>query len=77
LGHFAGRDALRSLPNAQPPRILYPPDGAQIEVTGETGQIRPPPLEADSGKAPYRWSVNGLPLPASRSPTRPVNMQAR
>jgi penicillin-binding protein 1C len=66
LEHFADRDALRTLPNAQPPRILYPPDGAQIEVTDETGKIRPLPLEADSGRAPYRWSVNGLPLPAPR-----------
>jgi len=63
LEHFADRDRLRALPDQTPPRILFPPDGARIEVTDEAGRLGPLPLEADSGTPPYRWSVNGMPVP--------------
>ena len=70
LEHFADRDGLRALPNANPPRILFPPDGAQIEVADAAGQLGPLQLEADSGTPPYRWSVNGVPVatPALAAP---------
>jgi len=64
LTQFADRDGLRALPNAKPPRILFPPDGAQLDVADETGQLGPVQLEADSGSPPYRWSVNGVPVAA-------------
>ncbi|MEA2755105.1 MAG: penicillin-binding protein, partial [Aliidongia sp.] len=71
LEHFADRDGLRTLPNTHPPRILYPPDGAQVEVADETGKMRPLQLEADSGTPPYRWSVNGLPVSAATLAAQP------
>jgi penicillin-binding protein 1C len=50
-------------------RIAYPPDGAQLEWRGE--EVR---LEVSGGKAPYRWLVDGRPLPAA-PPRRPVYWQ--
>jgi len=64
LAQFADREGLRALPNAKPPRILFPPDGAQLDVTDETGRLGPVQLEADSGSPPYRWAVNGIPVAA-------------
>jgi len=39
-------------------KIVYPPDGALIEWHGEEL-----PLEAIGGKRPFRWLVDGRPLP--------------
>jgi penicillin-binding protein 1C len=50
-------------------RIAYPPDDAQLEWRGE--EVR---LEVSGGKAPYRWLVDGRPLPAEQ-PRRPVYWQ--
>jgi penicillin-binding protein 1C len=51
------------------PRIVYPPDGAQLEWRGEEV-----PLEVSGGKAPFRWLVDGKPLPAGH-PRRPIYWQ--
>jgi penicillin-binding protein 1C len=51
------------------PRIVYPPDGALIEWRGE--EIA---LEANGGKSPLRWLVDGKPL-APALPRRPVYWQ--
>jgi penicillin-binding protein 1C len=40
------------------PKIVYPPDGALIEWRGEELS-----LEASGGKRPFRWLVDGKPLP--------------
>jgi penicillin-binding protein 1C len=41
------------------PRIVYPPPNAVLELHQATGLA----LEAQGGKPPYRWTVNGFPLP--------------
>jgi len=51
------------------PRIVYPPDGAQLEWRGEEV-----PLEVSGGKAPFRWLVDGKPL-AAVQPRRPIYWQ--
>jgi penicillin-binding protein 1C len=51
------------------PQIVYPPDGALIEWRGEEV-----PLEAAGGKRPFRWLVDGKPLP-STPPRRPIYWQ--
>lgn len=66
LARFADRDGLHALPNAKPPRILFPPDGAQLDVGDATGRLGPVELEADSGSPPYRWAVNGVPVAAAQ-----------
>ncbi|HLY56447.1 MAG TPA: penicillin-binding protein 1C [Stellaceae bacterium] len=66
LQQFATRGTIRGLPGAQPPRILYPPEGAVIDLTGADGSRGTLALEADGGALPYRWSVNGVPLPPTQ-----------
>ncbi|MBV8504707.1 MAG: transglycosylase domain-containing protein, partial [Alphaproteobacteria bacterium] len=51
------------------PKIVYPPDGALIEWRGEEVA-----LEAAGGKEPFRWLVDGKPLPPA-PPRRPIYWQ--
>ena len=44
------------------PRIVYPPEGARVELSGQSG-ISPLVLKLQGGRAPFRWLANGLPLP--------------
>ncbi|MGI4975973.1 MAG: penicillin-binding protein 1C [Janthinobacterium lividum] len=46
----------------QGPRIVFPPDHATLELDGENDRS-PLTLEAGSGVPPYRWLVDGVPLP--------------
>jgi penicillin-binding protein 1C len=47
----------------EPPRIMFPPDGARLEVsTG--GQLDPVALKIAGGRAPLTVMVNGVPLAA-------------
>jgi penicillin-binding protein 1C len=56
----------RAATSAGGPQIVYPPDGALIEWRGEEL-----PLEAVGGRRPFRWLVDGKPLP-STPPRRPI-----
>lgn len=48
------------------PQIVYPPEGARIELSAQGG-ISPLVLKLQGGRAPFRWLANGKPLPeASR-----------
>jgi penicillin-binding protein 1C len=47
------------LVTADPPRIVFPPAGAVLEAQ----QGQPLDLQAAGGTPPYRWIVNGVPLP--------------
>lgn len=53
------------------PEIVYPPEGARVELMGGgTGEISPLVLKLQGGRAPFRWLANGKPLPeASRRRT--------
>lgn len=52
----------------KPPQIVYPPEGAQVELgTGPDGALLPLALKLQSGRAPFRWLANGKPL---SEPTR-------
>jgi len=64
LKRFATRAAAHALPGAEPPRILYPPEGAVIDLTRLDGKRGTLQLQAEGGAPPYRWSVNGVPLPS-------------
>lgn len=47
----------------KPPQIVYPPEGAQIELgIGPDGAPLPLALKLQSGRAPFRWLANGKPL---------------
>lgn len=46
---------------AAPLAVAFPPDGAQVELAG--GQLA---LKAAGGVAPFRWLIDGRPLPPER-----------
>jgi len=64
LKHFGrtGPDELRTARAA--PRILFPPDGATIELERYRGQLDPLALKAEGGTGALSWVVNGIPLEA-------------
>lgn len=48
---------------ANPPEIVYPPEGARIELGASTGSgLSPLIMKLQGGKAPFRWLANGKPL---------------
>jgi penicillin-binding protein 1C len=48
---------------AEPPRIMFPPDGARIEIAGSRAG-EPVALKIAGGRAPLTVMVNGVPLAA-------------
>ncbi len=45
------------------PRIIYPPEGAHVELgAGPDGKALPLVLKLQAGRAPFRWLANGIPL---------------
>ena len=45
------------------PEIVYPPQGARVELAGASGSaFSPLVLKLQGGKAPFRWLANGKPL---------------
>jgi penicillin-binding protein 1C len=51
------------------PRIVFPPDGAHVELTAASGGA-PLVLKLQGGRAPFRWLANGKPLAGTvRRPT--------
>ena len=53
------------------PQIVYPPEGAHVELGAATGaELTPLSLKLQGGRAPFRWLANGKVLPeASRRRT--------
>ncbi|QYA09473.1 penicillin-binding protein 1C [Agrobacterium larrymoorei] len=45
------------------PLIVYPPEGARVELSDQNGDISPLVLKLQGGRAPFRWLANGKPLP--------------
>ncbi|WP_288426299.1 penicillin-binding protein 1C [uncultured Agrobacterium sp.] len=45
------------------PLIVYPPEGARVELSNQNGDISPLVLKLQGGRAPFRWLANGKPLP--------------
>jgi penicillin-binding protein 1C len=43
------------------PKIVFPPDGARVELTATSG-ASPLVLKLQGGRAPFRWLANGKPL---------------
>jgi penicillin-binding protein 1C len=50
---------------AEPPRIMFPPNGARLELAGDAGSIDPLALKIAGGTAPLTVLVNGVPLGAA------------
>ena len=47
------------------PQIVYPPQGAEVEVGLSSGDPMPLSLKLQGGRPPFRWLANGVALPAS------------
>jgi penicillin-binding protein 1C len=46
------------------PQIVFPPEGARIELGAKSGSATMPlTLKLQGGRAPFRWLANGRPLP--------------
>jgi penicillin-binding protein 1C len=41
------------------PQIVYPPEGAQVELGLETSDVMPLSLKLQGGRPPFRWLANG------------------
>ncbi|WP_429091280.1 penicillin-binding protein 1C [Aminobacter sp. BE322] len=46
------------------PQIVFPPDGARVELGATSGGTSPLVLKLQGGRAPFRWLANGKPLDA-------------
>jgi penicillin-binding protein 1C len=44
------------------PRIVFPPDGARVDLGTSTSAATPLVLKLQGGRAPFRWLANGRPL---------------
>jgi penicillin-binding protein 1C len=62
----------RFMPNATPgavsgaPRIMFPPNGARLELAGPRGDPDPVALKIAGGRSPLTVMVNGVPLADNR-----------
>ena len=45
------------------PQIVYPPEGAHVDLGANGGDFSPLMLKLQGGRAPFRWLANGKPLP--------------
>ena len=44
------------------PRIVFPPDGARVDLGVSGADVTPLVLKLQGGRAPFRWLANGKPL---------------
>lgn len=59
-----------------PLTLTFPPEGATLDLLSAADGPHPLPLRADGGQPPFRWLVNGLPLPAPAfGPARTTHWQ--
>jgi len=57
------RTGLISMSAREPaPQIVYPPEGAQVELGFETAEVMPLSLKLQGGRPPFRWLANGKPM---------------
>jgi penicillin-binding protein 1C len=47
------------------PQIVYPPQGAEVEIGLSSGDPMPLSLKLQGGRPPFRWLANGIALPDS------------
>ncbi|MET3577766.1 penicillin-binding protein 1C [Mesorhizobium robiniae] len=59
----SGADGLvQATPTEPAPTIVFPPDGARVDLGTTTAEASPLVLKLQGGRAPFRWLANGKPL---------------
>ncbi|RUM99837.1 penicillin-binding protein 1C [Pseudaminobacter arsenicus] len=59
----SGSDGLVTVAPTEPaPQIVFPPDGAHVELSPASAKASPLVLKLQGGRAPFRWLANGKPL---------------
>ncbi|MER9598477.1 MULTISPECIES: penicillin-binding protein 1C [unclassified Mesorhizobium] len=59
----AGADGLvQATPTEPAPTIIFPPDGARVDLGTSSAAATPLVLKLQGGRAPFRWLANGKPL---------------
>jgi penicillin-binding protein 1C len=59
----SGSDGLVTVAPTEPaPQIVFPPDGAHVELKPASAKASPLVLKLQGGRAPFRWLANGKPL---------------
>ncbi|TGQ69787.1 penicillin-binding protein 1C [Mesorhizobium sp. M00.F.Ca.ET.186.01.1.1] len=59
----AGADGLvQAAPTEPAPTIIFPPDGARVDLDTNSADASPLVLKLQGGRAPFRWLANGKPL---------------
>ena len=65
LERFASADELiADAPTEPAPQIVFPPDGARVDLGAAGGSAAALVLKIQGGRAPFRWLANGKPLAA-------------
>ena len=79
LARFSTDGLVAIAPTEPAPQIVFPPDGARVDLGAATGSAAPLVLKIQGGRAPFRWLANGKPLTAIErrrtanwTPTAPV-----
>jgi penicillin-binding protein 1C len=49
-------------PTEPPPQIVFPPEGARVDLGAASGSASPLVLKIQGGRAPFRWLANGKAL---------------
>ncbi|RWI20532.1 penicillin-binding protein 1C [Mesorhizobium sp.] len=59
----SGADGLvQATPTEPAPTIIFPPDGAHVDLGATATEATPLVLKLQGGRAPFRWLANGKPL---------------
>lgn len=53
---------IRSSSRETAPQIVYPPEGAKVDLGALSGDVSPLVLKLQGGRPPFRWLANGKPL---------------
>ncbi len=66
LRRFESRDELPSAGSEASPAIVFPPDGARVDLGfASGGPVSSLQMKMQGGRAPFRWLANGTPLPGA------------
>jgi penicillin-binding protein 1C len=62
LVRFTPPEELLASATEPAPEIVFPPEGARVDLGVATGDVTPLVLKLQGGRAPFRWLANGRPL---------------